>query len=289
MTGPCERIRLSLGVHALGALDPEERAEVEAHLAECKACRAEYEELAALPALLAKVSPDDIAHAVQPPRAVLDRLLATRAKRRRRARLVLVAAASAAVLAAGGGVGTALLTQDLGETAVSARADQQSVPSAAGGEEDAHALRDDTAGPAEDMEAVRESADPAEQAGKPRPQSSAPAESAPAESPRPVMAAPDRQAAAEEGGVAARVLLYAGENGTTVAFTLTGVPSGTYGRLVAVGEDGSAETVMSWRSVADASRGTTFTGTIGFPPDRIDRFEVVTSDGEVLVHVPVER
>src|SRR5690606_10243648 len=108
MTGPCERIRLSLGVHVLGALEPEERAEVEAHLAECAACRAEYEELAALPALLAKVSPDDVAHAVQPPSAVLDRLLAARVKRRRRARVVLVAAVGAVVLAAGGGVGAAL-------------------------------------------------------------------------------------------------------------------------------------------------------------------------------------
>ena len=35
----CTEVRLSLGAHALGALDPEESAEIETHLADCPACR----------------------------------------------------------------------------------------------------------------------------------------------------------------------------------------------------------------------------------------------------------
>ncbi|WP_425568374.1 zf-HC2 domain-containing protein [Nonomuraea rubra] len=36
----CEEVRISLGAHALGALDPEEAAEIDHHLATCEACGA---------------------------------------------------------------------------------------------------------------------------------------------------------------------------------------------------------------------------------------------------------
>ncbi|MFC7104187.1 anti-sigma factor family protein [Nonomuraea rubra] len=41
----CEEVRISLGAHALGALDPEEAAEIDHHLATCEACGAELLEL----------------------------------------------------------------------------------------------------------------------------------------------------------------------------------------------------------------------------------------------------
>jgi hypothetical protein len=48
----CAHLREDLGGYVLGALEPAERDVVAAHLAECPDCRAEYERLAGLPALL---------------------------------------------------------------------------------------------------------------------------------------------------------------------------------------------------------------------------------------------
>lgn len=56
----CEEVRLSLGAHALGALDPDEATEVDTHLATCEVCGAELVELAGVTAFLAKVSERDV-------------------------------------------------------------------------------------------------------------------------------------------------------------------------------------------------------------------------------------
>jgi anti-sigma factor RsiW len=48
----CLHVREDLGGYVLDALDPAERDAVAAHLAECPVCRAEYERLSGLPALL---------------------------------------------------------------------------------------------------------------------------------------------------------------------------------------------------------------------------------------------
>jgi len=55
----CPEARVSLGVYVLGAIDPAERALVEAHLATCRDCRDELAGLAALPALLARVTTEE--------------------------------------------------------------------------------------------------------------------------------------------------------------------------------------------------------------------------------------
>jgi Putative zinc-finger len=57
----CLRFRHSLGVYVLGAIDPAERAEVDAHLAGCPECREELAGLAGLPALLGRVPLDEAA------------------------------------------------------------------------------------------------------------------------------------------------------------------------------------------------------------------------------------
>jgi predicted anti-sigma-YlaC factor YlaD len=94
---------LSLGVYLLGALDADERAGVEAHLDTCPTCRAELDELAALPSLLEQLSLADFD--VETPEASEDLFhrVATRvraehagreaADRRRYRRLTAVAAA----------------------------------------------------------------------------------------------------------------------------------------------------------------------------------------------------
>jgi len=55
----CEQARISLGVYVLGAIDPAERAMVDAHLETCQECRDELDGLAGLPALLAMVSTEE--------------------------------------------------------------------------------------------------------------------------------------------------------------------------------------------------------------------------------------
>jgi anti-sigma factor RsiW len=116
MTGStgCREIRQSLGVYVVGSIDPAERAEVDAHLAECPECREELADLASLPALLRRVpvaearrlAAGDVPQALTPPpdellRSLLRRVAGVRRARRWRA----VAAAVAVVVAAvGGGV-----------------------------------------------------------------------------------------------------------------------------------------------------------------------------------------
>ena len=59
-TWDCVEARPSLGVYVLGAIDPAERGLVDAHLTTCRDCRDELAGLAGLPALLARVNPDEI-------------------------------------------------------------------------------------------------------------------------------------------------------------------------------------------------------------------------------------
>ncbi len=112
----CHETRISLGVYVVGALDPAERALVDAHLATCRDCRDELAGLAGLPALLARVSteeaialaamdgpPEELAGTAEPPRELLATVLDLTAARRRRRhwREASLGAAAALVIAAG--------------------------------------------------------------------------------------------------------------------------------------------------------------------------------------------
>lgn len=118
-TMDCPEARVSLGVYVLGAIDPAERALVDAHLTTCRECRDELAGLAGLPALLARVSmeeaialavtdvPESLAEAdaapAEPPRELLATVLDLTAARRRRRRWrdAGLAVAAAAIVAAG--------------------------------------------------------------------------------------------------------------------------------------------------------------------------------------------
>jgi predicted anti-sigma-YlaC factor YlaD len=114
MTTPawdCAETRISLGVYVLGAIDPAERAMVDAHLATCRECRDELAGLASLPALLARVSPEELARIeadggksadMEPPPQLIGTVLDLAAARRRRTRWRFVAAAAAVVALVGG-------------------------------------------------------------------------------------------------------------------------------------------------------------------------------------------
>ncbi len=112
-TWDCTDARVSLGVYVLGAIDPAERSLVDAHLVTCRDCRDELAGLAGLPALLARVNPDEISRICaddtvrtvtddRPPGELIGTVLDLAAARRRRTRWRFVAAAAAVVAIAGG-------------------------------------------------------------------------------------------------------------------------------------------------------------------------------------------
>jgi anti-sigma-K factor RskA len=116
----CGDIRQSLGVYVVGAIDPAERAIVDAHLSTCQDCREDLAGLAGLPALLGRVPLEDaerlaldsaqLTDLEEPPAELLDSLLRRIAERRRTRRWrAVVAAAAAAVIAVGGGIGGGVL------------------------------------------------------------------------------------------------------------------------------------------------------------------------------------
>jgi anti-sigma factor RsiW len=117
MTGSadCRDIRHSLGVYVLGALDPAERSEVDAHLSTCPECREELAGLAGLPALLRRVpvseaqelatGSDDARPDSELPSELMLRSLLARTARARQARRWRALAAAAAVVVVAGAAG----------------------------------------------------------------------------------------------------------------------------------------------------------------------------------------
>ena len=112
-TWDCTDARPSLGVYVLGAIDPAERSLVDAHLTTCRDCRDELAGLAGLPALLARVNPDEISRICaddtvrtvtddRPPGELIGTVLDLAAARRRRTRWRFLATAAAVVAIAGG-------------------------------------------------------------------------------------------------------------------------------------------------------------------------------------------
>ena len=97
----------SAAAYVLGALPASERPDFEAHLTQCPDCRQAVADLAGIPGLLARVSPDDLADPVPVPDTLVPGLLrAVRRSSRRRRLVVAVLSAAAVVLAV---VGTAIV------------------------------------------------------------------------------------------------------------------------------------------------------------------------------------
>ena len=109
----CPEFRQLIGVYVVGAIDPHERALVDAHLPSCSGCREELAGLAGLPALLGRVPVDEAARisgifserspAGQEPGGELLTPLLNRMRHQRRVqRWRGLAAAAAAVVAVAG-------------------------------------------------------------------------------------------------------------------------------------------------------------------------------------------
>ncbi|MFW6693444.1 zf-HC2 domain-containing protein [Streptomyces sp. MAR4 CNX-425] len=235
-----------VGAYAIGALERDEAERFEEHLAACARCAAALAELVPVADMLADVPPPE-----EPPPGALDRLLAELSAVRERQRLVrrrlVVAVTAAAVVAVAAPVVTAaVLARD------EAAPDQRRQDVAGQGQEQ------------EDGEEIR-AVDP-------------------------------------ETGVEARISMRPVTWGTSVGLDLRGVTGPRRCDLQAVGKDGSHETVTSWGVPADGygagngrnagasgqGGGNTLrtSGGTSMSPDDIDRFEVVTAEGDRLVSVP---
>lgn len=114
-----EELQRSLGSYVLGALEPAERAEVQAHLAGCRTCTQELASYAGLPALLSRVPLGEITAPPAPSQLGLPRLLAvvqreqrSRDRRLRRWQAAAVGLAAAAALVVGVTFAPPLLDRD---------------------------------------------------------------------------------------------------------------------------------------------------------------------------------
>ncbi|MEV1167945.1 zf-HC2 domain-containing protein [Nonomuraea sp. NPDC049784] len=268
----CEEVRLALGAHALGALDPEEALEIDQHLATCEECGAELLDLEGVASFLGKLSERDVELVVSPPRQVLDRLLNDRAKRTRRGRLLLVAAASVVALALGGTVWTVVNDSPAQQSAMAPESTRQTA-SVLGAPEDSKA---------------KALASDAEPSASPKP------------SKRPTMLPSRAQRDAVDGrtfagrspasGYSATVSASPGDDGgTELSVQVGGVPVGTTCRLLVVA-DGRRDFTESWMvSRAAYQESTVFKRTTSLPMSDITRFDVVDQAGKVLVRVPVRK
>jgi hypothetical protein len=110
MTVACD----SAAAYVLGALPASERSAFEGHLAGCPDCRQTVADLAGIPGLLSRVSPDDLADPVPVPDTLVPRLLRSVRRSGRRRRLVVGALSAAAVLLAVAGTVTIVNGSDNG-------------------------------------------------------------------------------------------------------------------------------------------------------------------------------
>nr|WP_082535163.1 zf-HC2 domain-containing protein [Nonomuraea pusilla] len=266
----CEEVRVALGAHALGALDPDEALEVDNHLATCEECGAELLDLEGVAAFLGKVSERDVELVSSPPRQVLDRLLNARARRSRRGRLLLAVAASAAAVAVGGAVWTAARPPSGGQaTSVTAQGPMADASAAQG-----------TAPPAAESS---EAASAFAADGNEKAMTKMNAEPSPSGS-----ATTGREFSRENGGYRATVSAFPGANGTELSVGLSGVPVGTTCRLVVVGASGRRDLTQSWTVTRETVRDkSVFRRQTDLSMSDIIRFDLVDGSGKLLVRVPV--
>ncbi|RVX46944.1 putative zinc finger protein [Nonomuraea polychroma] len=262
----CEEVRLALGAHALGALDPDEALEIDTHLATCEACGAELLELEGVSSFLGKVSERDVELVASPPRQVLDRLLNARAKRSRRGRLLLVAAASVALLGLGGTVWT-VIQESEPQVASSVAAPSVTPSPMPKGEQPFAATESDQALKAEASPKASASRGPA----------------------TPQKAVAGREFTGQNAAKGYNAIVMAwplSGGGTELGVRVTGVPAGTTCSLVVVDKDGRRDATESWVVSREGYQDKpAFKSKTTVSMRDIARFEVVDQTGKVLVRV----
>ena len=107
MTPPSHDQQFDLAAYVLGALTPQEREVIDAHLLSCPTCTAELDEMSRLPVFLDLLAEDEVAAmgtgVDRPPADLIDRVVAAAVaeRRGRRRQRWLVSVAAAVVLIAG--------------------------------------------------------------------------------------------------------------------------------------------------------------------------------------------
>ncbi|MBT2208153.1 MULTISPECIES: anti-sigma factor [Actinomadura] len=243
----CTEVRTSLGVYVLGAIDPVERGQVEAHLERCPACRDELAGLAGMPALLGRVDEAQLSQITGPPPELLDGLLARAAERRRgwlgplrrwsgergpRLAWAPLAVAACLLVLAGALFG--------GMVFPSSGGDQRAAPPGT-------------------------SVSP----GPPSPTSTG--ERIAAESPN--------------SKVKGFVMLRKKKWGTEVELYVSGVPKGSRCRLLVIARDGRRDALGSWYVPYDKGYGRYYGSTM-FPRGALFSLEIVGLDGTPLLTIP---
>ncbi|MEV4016705.1 zf-HC2 domain-containing protein [Nonomuraea angiospora] len=274
----CEEVKLALGAHALGALEPDEALEIDNHLATCEECGRELLDLEGVASFLGKVSERDVELVASPPRQVLDRLLNASAKRNRRGRLLLVAAASVAVLALGGTV----------VTVVNSSAQQQQKATAGGAApmstEAPTTMRDSA--PESDQAPLSRLAEPS---ATPTRQAKRPSK-APTGSPFAVAEGLKFSGVNRAEKYSATVSAWPGGSGTELDVSVRGVPVGTTCSLLVVATGGRHELTESWTLSGQAYQDkAVFKRSTTLPMSEITAFYVVDQKEKVLIRIPVRK
>ncbi|MGC0418471.1 anti-sigma factor family protein [Embleya sp. AB8] len=245
----CAVARLDLGAFVVGALDEAETARIRQHVATCPRCRAEYDELAGLPALLARLTEAEAAASGTavggtPPARLLS-AAAGRAERGRRLRNLTAAAAAVLVLLAG------LTGWALGDSGGSH--ESTAAPSSSG----------PPPPPASVSPAAREPGTPAVPPG---------ARTVRADDPR--------------SGAGAELRYAATAWGSSVDVSLSGIRPGTRCQLDVHGTRGRIETASSWVVPGGEYGADPIRGATGIPAGEITRFTVKTvGDGQQLLDI----
>ncbi|GAA2168809.1 anti-sigma factor family protein [Actinomadura napierensis] len=260
----CADVRTSLGVYVVGAIDPAERGQVDAHLEGCPACRDELAGLAGLPALLGRVEESQLEQVVRrgeaegPGPELLDGLLSRAAERRRGwlgplgrgaggrgprsiGRWAPLAAAACLLLVVGALFGGLVFSsEDGGRTA--------SPPAASGSP-------------------------------------SASSEPEPEQTVRPTGRGERIVATDPDTRIKGIVWLQRKEWGTQVELYLSGVPKGEHCRMMVIARDGRRDAIGSWSVPYDSGYGD-YHGSTMFPRGQLYSFEIVGLDGKPLLTIP---
>ncbi|MFF7249524.1 anti-sigma factor family protein [Embleya sp. NPDC008237] len=246
----CAVARLDLGAFVVGALDEDEAVRVRQHVATCPRCRAEYEELAGLPALLARLTEAEAqASGVAANGAVPARVLSAAARQADRSRRLrhAVAAAAAVLMILAGLTGWALGdSSDTGDSA--AAPPTTAAPGRPSG----------TAGPAGTATPPGQPGGRIARGGDPR------------------------------SGMGAELRYAATAWGSSLDLSLSGIRPGTRCQLDVYGTRGRVETASSW-VVPNGGYGSgdPIRGATSIPVGEITRFAVKTvGDGEQLLEIP---
>lgn len=250
----CDDAEVALGALVLGALDPAERQQVEAHVRSCPRCASALAEIAPLPGLIhrAGLSPAELEPA--PPR-ILDAALArVRAEQ---------AAAPGAAVAGSEPAGTA----SVGTASVG--------PETSGSE---------TSGSAAPVVPLRRRRLPLLAAAAVAVLALVLGGAWWGSSHR-TPATVTAMGSSVATGVEARIVMTPTDEGTTLDLTLSGVTPGEHCSLVAVGPDGKREVTSTW--IANYEGEATITASTWFSVADLERFDITTPDGTTLLQVPV--